>query len=208
MSEGENLTNRPGSSRTGSPGVGPGWDPNSPSESGVQGNYGAQTPPAPFACVIDESGGQAAVAAEQPVTSGKGGLCDTPLAVTSDPKPAKRIRDRNVLAKFHAIQQECLHCGNANVNADHLLPRSQGGDDVLPNLIGLCGSGSSGCHGARHGTPYRGDFGRYVTPQAVRESLARFLRSEAGDDARWYLTSKLGLAESRAWVERAFGEPW
>lgn len=125
----------------------------------------------------------------------------------ADPKPAPRIRNPQAFKDFHSISQECLSCGRSNPNAAHLLPRSQGGDDVAANLVGLCGSGASGCHGAWHGNPYRGDFGHTFTPETVKSAVLRFLRSEAGDDARWYLTSKLGLEGSQAWIERTFGEP-
>lgn len=44
--------------------------------------------------------------------------------------------------------------GNSSVH--HRKLRSQGGRDVVSNLVLLCGSGSSGCHGITHNPP-RGD---------------------------------------------------
>lgn len=56
-------------------------------------------------------------------------------------------------AKVRALLRErednyCAKCGLrfAN-NAHHRKNRSQGGRDVLSNLLLLCGSGTSGCHG-------------------------------------------------------------
>jgi hypothetical protein len=124
-------------------------------------------------------------------------------ASPSDPKRPKRIRNPKVLKAFHEQENTCLSCGNRHVEAHHLLPRSRGGDDTLPNLIGLC----SICHGVLHDDhPRRGDFGHVFTSEGVKASILSWLRSEAGDDARWYLTKKLGLEGSKAWVERTFGE--
>jgi hypothetical protein len=42
----------------------------------------------------------------------------------------------------------CAKCGErAANNAHHRKNRSQGGKDVLSNLLLLCGSGTTGCHG-------------------------------------------------------------
>jgi hypothetical protein len=41
----------------------------------------------------------------------------------------------------------CEICGRWASNAHHRKNRSQGGRDVLSNLLLLCGSGTTGCHG-------------------------------------------------------------
>lgn len=42
----------------------------------------------------------------------------------------------------------CEKCGYYRAtNAHHRKNRSQGGDDALSNLLHLCGSGTTGCHG-------------------------------------------------------------
>lgn len=41
----------------------------------------------------------------------------------------------------------CEICGMSANNAHHRKNRSQGGPDALSNLILLCGSGVTGCHG-------------------------------------------------------------
>jgi len=42
----------------------------------------------------------------------------------------------------------CEICGlNRGTNAHHRKNRSQGGKDELSNLLLLCGSGTTGCHG-------------------------------------------------------------
>jgi len=46
---------------------------------------------------------------------------------------------------------ECRVCGRAfgliPINAHHLIPRSLGGVWTESNIVGLCGSGTTGCHG-------------------------------------------------------------
>lgn len=118
----------------------------------------------------------------------------------ADPKPAKRIVDKAVYAEFHARFLDCLSCGHMpsfRSEAHHILPRSQGGDDVLANLVPLCRQ----CHQAYHGSPYRA-YGVRIDQNHVRAAIARYLRSEAGDDARWYLTAKLGVEASLAFQDR------
>lgn len=42
----------------------------------------------------------------------------------------------------------CERCGRCGANnAHHRINRSQGGSDTLSNLLLLCGSGTTGCHG-------------------------------------------------------------
>ena len=104
-----------------------------------------------------------------------------------DPKPERRVRDREVLRRFHRLGRECGSCGHGvGVEAHHIVSRAQGGDDVLANLFPLC----AGCHGAIHGQPYTA-YGVRVDARHVRHAIAAFIRSEAGDDARNYLYRKL-----------------
>ena len=48
----------------------------------------------------------------------------------------------------------CARCGHSLANnAHHRKNKSQGGQDVLSNLVLLCGSGTTGCHGWVTGHP-------------------------------------------------------
>ncbi len=71
-----------------------------------------------------------------------------------DPKPEPRVRasqgEWSGIHEFFA-HAPCVHCGMAHRSLHHILPRSQGGDDVIVNLAPLCGSGTTGCHGLLEG---------------------------------------------------------
>jgi 5-methylcytosine-specific restriction endonuclease McrA len=113
-------------------------------------------------------------------------------------KPARRIRDKEAFAVFHAKGRDCLSCGHGrSIQAHHILHRRQGGDDTLANLVPLCVE----CHLAYHGQPYRA-YGVKIDANHVRQAIARYIRSEAGDDARWYLTGRMGPGPALAFLER------
>lgn len=54
-------------------------------------------------------------------------------------------------AVAHRDGPRCVACGRSIVNVPasvhHRLPRGRGGDARLSNLVTLCGSGTTGCHG-------------------------------------------------------------
>jgi HNH endonuclease len=82
----------------------------------------------------------------------------------------------------------CSVCGDYTrpMSLHHLVPRSQGGDDVAENLIPLCGDGTRWCHGA-------------VTR---RDSGAlQALASQLSDSEYAYVIGKLGEGA----MERLFG---
>lgn len=60
--------------------------------------------------------------------------------MTLSPKIRGSLRERE--------DRWCARCGLVRAtNAHHRKNRSQGGQDVLSNLLLLCGSGTTGCHG-------------------------------------------------------------
>lgn len=70
-----------------------------------------------------------------------------------DFKEGPRVKaSREQWKKLQAEKQgPCRVCGASAylgyTGLHHLVPRSQGGDDVPDNLVPLCGSGTMGCHG-------------------------------------------------------------
>jgi len=117
--------------------------------------------------------------------------------LTTDFKAPPRVKDKDALKAFHEDWLDCLACGGRPIQAHHILSRARGGDDARGNLVGLC----AGCHGAYHGSPYTGAFGKRIDAGFVRSAIARYIRHESGDDARWYLTAKLGPEASIAFLE-------
>lgn len=98
-----------------------------------------------------------------------------------DPKPGPRIRDPGLLRTLHLRWHSCHLCGSTghpigglSLHHIHKHPR----DDVEANLMMLCGSGTTGCHG---------DIEARVPAAMIR--LARYL--VARDDFLAYLIVKL-----------------
>jgi hypothetical protein len=68
----------------------------------------------------------------------------------SDQKPARRVKaDQNEWQRLRSEKIAlCRVCSNAvGATLHHLVSKSLGGDDVADNLVPLCGSGTTGCHG-------------------------------------------------------------
>lgn len=100
-----------------------------------------------------------------------------------NPKPAKRIKDPELLRRLHLAWQECALChgtayseGRLSLHHIHKHPR----DDVQANLVMLCGDGVRGCHGkiTAEDPATKLRLGAYIT-------LYRF-------DTMEYLAEKLG----------------
>ena len=100
--------------------------------------------------------------------------------MTSDPKREKRIRDPELVRSMHFVFEECCICGNVLFSVHHVLKRLQGGDDVKENLVPLCGSGTTGCHGDVEGAE-----------RAACAALGRYLKVERPDVIS-YLGLRLG----------------
>jgi 5-methylcytosine-specific restriction endonuclease McrA len=113
--------------------------------------------------------------------------------MTVDAKPAKRIRDRTLVANFAARASSCAVCGQGRSGAvldpHHVYPKGRGGDDVTANLVALCRT----CHDDVE--LYRGD---------ARQKLGLHLM-EKRPDVLWYLTGKLGSGQSREFMRRSYG---
>jgi len=97
----------------------------------------------------------------------------TPKMAT--PAKAKRRTDTGPDAATHDAvcerdQYSCCLCGGGvgdrrgiDYSVHHRKLRSQGVDNSLPNLILLCGSGSTGCHQAVHAKPkWAREFGGWI----------------------------------------------
>lgn len=107
-----------------------------------------------------------------------------------DAKQAKRVRDPKAMKAVH--EQGCfcvLNCGDRG-SVHHVLPRSQGGDDVDANMVCLCGSGTTGHHGKVE-----------ANDTATLVLLGEHLLLERPDTVA-YIKTKLGETGGAEWLAR------
>jgi len=110
--------------------------------------------------------------------------------VTTDPKPVPRhVAERDewdaiVLAKTGP----CRGCGGPASSFHHVVPRGQRGDDVPANVIPLCGTGTTGCHGA------------ITTHTPGWEAIASAIRGSLSPAETQYVYAKRG----RWWLDRHY----
>lgn len=106
-----------------------------------------------------------------------------------DPKPAKRIRDKELLRELHSRWRECCLCGETDrLSLHHVIKHPR--DDVEGNLVMLCGDGVRGCHGlieAHHGP--------------TKKHLANYLLAERADVVL-HIRMTLGLDAAAVWFQR------
>ena len=106
----------------------------------------------------------------------------------SDPKPDRRIRDSSLFRLMHSDpRKQCaLTFASHGLEIHHVLPRSQGGDDVRANLVWL-----------------RSDLHLRVTandPVTLR-LLGEHIAAERLDTVA-YLVMKLGPGRAEDWMRR------
>ena len=94
------------------------------------------------------------------------------IGMTADPKPLRRIRDPEAMRRAHRAGDCCV------VNAHHVVSRARGGDDITDNLVLLCGSGTTGCHGEFHAgvSEVAKKIGEALTPAHIL-----YVRTRLGD---------------------------
>lgn len=137
--------------------------------------------------------------------------------MTSDPKQGKRIVDPDALRRARARGPlECAACGGPPSNVHHVLQKSAPhfGDDVIENLLLLCGTGTMLCHGAWHGSPYTAFHldpeGQEVEERRNREWVAarigRFI-IEWRPDTLVYVVKKLGLEPALVFLSDEYRIP-
>lgn len=139
-----------------------------------------------------------------------------------DPKLGRRRIVDPAAVKVAALRdRECAACGDPAANAHHILPKDRGGDDVPENIVGLCGSGTSGCHGAFHGSPYvvtlvgvsDAPTGATIYDERrdrawVAERIGRTLARRRGDTIA-YVLERLGHVDGWRFLTETYAvEPW
>lgn len=103
-------------------------------------------------------------------------------------KPTRTI-DRSATAKACLEWRECP-CGKPSATGHHVLSRGQGGDDVPANILPLCGSGTTGCHGLLENED-----------EKTRRMVGRWVKKHRPDTIV-YVKGKLGDVAGRDWLKR------
>lgn len=113
---------------------------------------------------------------------------------TPDPKAGRRIIDPEAIRRAQLAAGACVACGAPAGSIHHVVPRGAPylGDDVPGNLVPLCGSGTTGCHGAVH-------HGHEVTLHLVGKAIA------ADPSTLAYVERKLGPTAGRDYLRRRYG---
>ena len=124
-----------------------------------------------------------------------------------------RVVDPKALRVARQVLDECAACGAPRDSLHHIIQRGgpHYGDDVMENLVGICGSGTTGCHGAFHGMPYTVElrsFGRTIDSiridaEWVGREIGLHLQRERPDVIE-YVLSKLGQEPGRYHLERFY----
>lgn len=123
-----------------------------------------------------------------------------------DPKSGGRIVDRSALRAARLSGDACVSCGRRPSNVHHIIERGSPhfGDDVAPNLLLLCGSGTARCHGATHGSPYVDENGKRWTVEEVNARIGAVVLADPARVA--YVIEKLGTPEAAAeYLLRRYG---
>lgn len=94
-----------------------------------------------------------------------------------------------------ARERNCVVCGNPGANAHHVLYGSWAGrrENVLPNGVMLCGSGTTGCHGKMHGNGNT----------EVATAIGEYIRDHRPDTLS-YLATKLGANPAVDYMRRRY----
>jgi len=120
------------------------------------------------------------------------------VAGSPDPKPVKRKRkairviDPKATTRAVLAQPRCSCCPAPSATGHHVIAKGgpHFGDDVPENIVAVCGSGTTGCHGLIEG----------ADPEA-RAALGLFLVEKRPEVIR-YVQGKIGVGYAREWFSR------
>lgn len=111
------------------------------------------------------------------------------METTADPKPRGRIKDPSLFRLLHLEWRECAICGKTGQLSLHHINKHPR-DDVKGNLVMLCGSGTTGCHGRIEAHDHQ-----------VMWLLGEHILGNRGDTIV-YLYEYLGAVAAQDWIRR------
>jgi hypothetical protein len=117
------------------------------------------------------------------------------VAGKPDPKPPRRRKDAAARKRAALASDECCACGRSDLelNQHHILYGADGRHDDPRNLVPVCGSGTTGCHGLAHAADP-------ATLRKIGEAVASepariaYLKERLGDRALDYMRRRYGVA--------------
>lgn len=104
-------------------------------------------------------------------------------------KTPRRTVDKSMTTRACLEWRECP-CGKPSATGHHVLDRNAGGDDVLANIVPMCGSGTTDCHGLIENED-----------EKARRMLGRWIKKHRPDTIL-YLIEKLGRPAARDYLKR------
>lgn len=113
-----------------------------------------------------------------------------------DPKPPAREKDPDARKKARLAADACAACGRGGIplNMHHVLYGADGRHDDPNNLLPLCGSGTTGCHGKLHAfdPDTLANVGAAI---ADRPGIIAFIVERLGEErGKGYLRRRYGIA--------------
>jgi hypothetical protein len=135
--------------------------------------------------------------------------------MNADPKQGKRIVDTTAVRRALLTYPYCAACGRPAGSAHHVIQKGAPhfGDDVIANIVGLCGTGTMRCHGAYHGSPYyhalpgllngRADTIERRDTEWVARRIGKHLLA-ARSDVIEYVIGKLGVEFAAVYLNRFY----
>lgn len=106
-----------------------------------------------------------------------------------DPKPGGRVRDPELLRELHLEWKECALCrATGQLSLHHISKHPR--DDERGNLVMLCGSGTTGCHGKIE-----------ARDEETLYALGRYILRSRGDVIS-YLYERLGAVAAQDYLRR------
>lgn len=106
-----------------------------------------------------------------------------------DPRPRAKIKDPELLRSLHLVWRECALCGVTEPRSLHHISKHPR-DDVTGNLVMLCGTGTTGCHGLVEARD----------PETVW-ALGVYIRVSRGDVLS-YLYATKGVEPAKEWMRQ------